>query len=392
MAGLGEACSHVASLLFYVDAFQRTKEATTCTQEQCKWLLPKAVKEVPYLPVAEIDFKGAIRKMQDFNFGNKSKEESHGPVKKKKMENACCTVQDKKQKEFLNKISLCGTRPAILSIAEPFNAGFVPFGAISNLYLPELYSPSNTGCSFDVIQRKCAEVVLPVLSEEQLQRIQRETAKQSKSKLWFRLRSGRITASRFKQACSTDVCNPSKSLIKAICYPTECIFTSNAVAWGLEMESIAVAAYVKAMEAEHKDFQFFKAGLILNNKWPFLGASPDGLICCKCCGEGVLEVKCPYSCREISLNEYAFKADSMLVPLCRSFALKHEHQYYFQVQCQLAMSGAKYAHFVVWTPKETYTETIYPNKSFFDVNVSKAEKFFQLCVLPELLGKYYTKQ
>ena len=195
MAGLGEACSHVASLLFYVDAFQRTKEATTCTQEQCKLLLPKAVKEVPYLPVAEIDFKGAIRKMQDFNFGSKSREKSHGPVKKKKMENACCTGQDKKQKEFLNNISLCGTRPAILSIAEPFNEGFVPFGAISNLYLPELYSPSNTGCSFDVIQRKCVEVVLPVLSEEQLQRIQRETAKQSTSKLWFRLRSGRITAS-----------------------------------------------------------------------------------------------------------------------------------------------------------------------------------------------------
>ena len=109
MAGLGEACSHVGSLLFYVDAFQYTKEAKTCTQEQCKWLLPKVVKEVPYLPVAEIDFKGAIRKMQDLNFGSKSKEESHGPVKKKKMENACCTDQDKKQKEFLNKISLCGT-------------------------------------------------------------------------------------------------------------------------------------------------------------------------------------------------------------------------------------------------------------------------------------------
>eukprot|EP00795_Rhopilema_esculentum_P005617 gene5617-10828_t len=107
-------------------------------------------------------------------------------------------------------------------------------------------SPFNVGCSLDVIQRKCAEVVLPVLSEEQLQRIQREIAKQSKSKLWFRLWSGRITASRFKQACSTDFCNPSKSLIKAICYPTECIFTSDAVAWGLEMESIAEAAYKKA--------------------------------------------------------------------------------------------------------------------------------------------------
>ena len=49
IAGLGEACSHVASLLFYVEAFYHTIEATSCTQEQCTWFLPKAVKEVPYL-------------------------------------------------------------------------------------------------------------------------------------------------------------------------------------------------------------------------------------------------------------------------------------------------------------------------------------------------------
>ena len=59
MVGLGKAGSHIASLLFYLEAFYCTREAKSCIQEQCKWLLPKAVKEVPYLPVAEIDFKGA---------------------------------------------------------------------------------------------------------------------------------------------------------------------------------------------------------------------------------------------------------------------------------------------------------------------------------------------
>ena len=58
-------------------------------------MLPKAV---PYLPVAEIDFNGVTGKIEDFNLGSKAKEESHRPVKKKKMENACCTYQDKKQK------------------------------------------------------------------------------------------------------------------------------------------------------------------------------------------------------------------------------------------------------------------------------------------------------
>ena len=83
-ASLGEACSLFASLLFYVEAFNRTRKATTCTQEQCKWMLPKVVEEVPYLPIAEIDFKGATRKMQDLNFGSNGKEESHGPVEERK--------------------------------------------------------------------------------------------------------------------------------------------------------------------------------------------------------------------------------------------------------------------------------------------------------------------
>ena len=85
MAGLGEACSHVASLLFYLEAFYRTRETKSCTQEQCKWLLPKAVKEVPYLPVAQIDFKGATRKMRDLNCSTEDGDSSR-PKKRKKTE------------------------------------------------------------------------------------------------------------------------------------------------------------------------------------------------------------------------------------------------------------------------------------------------------------------
>ena len=39
---------------------------------------------------------------------------------------------------------------------------------------------------------------------------------QSNCRLWFRLRAGRITASRFKSACSTDPASPSLSLIMGI--------------------------------------------------------------------------------------------------------------------------------------------------------------------------------
>jgi len=37
--------------------------------------------------------------------------------------------------------------------------------------------------------------------------------------------------------------------------------------------------------------------LVINPQWPFIGACPDGIVECNCCGKGVLEIKCPYSHR-----------------------------------------------------------------------------------------------
>jgi len=42
------------------------------------------------------------------------------------------------------------------------------------------------------------------------------------------------------------------------------------------------------------EFCYQPAGLFVNTDFPHLGASPDGLIPCKCCGEGLLQIKCPY--------------------------------------------------------------------------------------------------
>ena len=36
---------------------------------------------------------------------------------------------------------------------------------------------------------------------------------------------------------------------------------------------------------------------------PFLGASPDAMIQCVCCGQGVVEVKCPFCVSEMSFQE-----------------------------------------------------------------------------------------
>ena len=47
------------------------------------------------------------------------------------------------------------------------------------------------------------------VSNKQAKAIEEATRNQSKSSLWFDVRAGRITASKFHQACHTDPASPS---------------------------------------------------------------------------------------------------------------------------------------------------------------------------------------
>lgn len=66
MAGLGETCTHIAAILFYLEAVSRAQGVITPTQNQCSWVVPSYLKSAEYLPVKNIDFtsaKGKKRKL-----------------------------------------------------------------------------------------------------------------------------------------------------------------------------------------------------------------------------------------------------------------------------------------------------------------------------------------
>lgn len=58
-AGLIESCSHIASVLFYIEAWIQINSKLACTQVKCSWLLPTFVNEVPYARVRNIYFSSA---------------------------------------------------------------------------------------------------------------------------------------------------------------------------------------------------------------------------------------------------------------------------------------------------------------------------------------------
>lgn len=62
MAGLSEACSHIGAMLFACETGARMQNSVTCTGSENKWLMPCHVKEIPYLPVSEMDSSSAKQK------------------------------------------------------------------------------------------------------------------------------------------------------------------------------------------------------------------------------------------------------------------------------------------------------------------------------------------
>ena len=49
MARLSETCTHIAAILFYLEAAYRVQEIRTCTQGECEGNVP-SLKLVQYLP------------------------------------------------------------------------------------------------------------------------------------------------------------------------------------------------------------------------------------------------------------------------------------------------------------------------------------------------------
>ena len=96
--------------------------------------------------------------------------------------------------------------------------------------LPNLYATSNCGLSYSELLKKCQELHAKVI-QEQADCADAQTRDRAAWKEWCAFRSGRITASKMKQACRT---NPDQlwwSLVQSVCYLTACKLSTAATKW-----------------------------------------------------------------------------------------------------------------------------------------------------------------
>lgn len=211
------------------------------------------------------------------------------------------------------------------------------------------------------------------LSPERIREIERNTTQQHLSPQWFSVRRYRLTASMFGEVLRRRPDTPPDALVLRIIEPKQ--FTSAATEWGKETEAIALQEYeVNLKSLGHSDITVCRAGFVVCESHPFLGASPDGYVHDPSRKEqyGLVEIKCPYKYREVSVEDACKNSD-----FCSNITtddngmqqinLKRSHPYFAQVQGQLAISGRGWCDFVLYTTKGIVVETIKFDEQFWNV-------------------------
>lgn len=393
MAGLGEACSHIAAVLFAVEANTRIRSNVSCTSELCAWL-PANSQSVQYAPVSNIDFTTPASKRRRM-FREKMGHRSTNATSCSSSHPTTPKPTNAELQKLYHELSKTG-KPVLLSLVPDFCKDYIPTCEQGILPLPltDIFKEEMLEAGYMDLLQVCEDVFDNLsISSEQARKLEESTRKQSQSKLWFKYRAGRVTASQFKAAVHTDITQPSQSLIKQICYPESHRATSEAQEWGLKHEKTARDIYCSAVEKKHLNFTIELRGLVVHPEHPHLGASPDGVVICECCGLGVLEIKCPFHCKNKSFAEASVENPQFCLVSNEdgSFELKKTHAYYYQVQAQMKLTGACYCDFVVWSPDEFVVLRIDPSNDFIEQAFENATTFFKTGILPELVGKWYTK-
>jgi len=141
--------------------------------------------------------------------------------------------------------------------------------------------------------------------------IEKVTRGQSSNNLWFTCRKGVMSGSK-----GHDVKTKMKKIRNAnIGYEnlwqifqkiSGLTFVSPdipALKYRQAMEENAANEFLNHFSKQHINLKLHECGLFLDEKEPFIGASPDRIMTCLCCPKACVEIKCPYSINYTSPND-----------------------------------------------------------------------------------------
>lgn len=123
--------------LLFATSYEASKRiSTTCTQEKSQWLPPTYVKEIPYVPVSEMNFQSSKKKHKQLIEHNVQPTALRSTQPLQEAHNI--TTEEEKL-EFFRNISNSSSKPAVLSLIDPFNDKYVPIETMLPESLPEKF-------------------------------------------------------------------------------------------------------------------------------------------------------------------------------------------------------------------------------------------------------------
>jgi putative phage-type endonuclease len=238
---------------------------------------------------------------------------------------------------------------------------------------------------------------------------------EQRSPEWFSARINRITASNFGSAAGLNpYCSPDFLLIQLL-YKS---FEGNAATkWGTQMEPVACAAYVQAIAKDpvYSDGgpvpSWRDSGLSIAPQWPFLGASPDGIVTTHRTSSTVsISHRCaPLPKYDLMRSRFdpgvgiisepawtpptTFPHNYLLeikCPFRKKLYGPIPPYYYAQIQGCMQILDLPYSHFYVWTPNTASTVAYPRNDNFWnDFLLPRLTDFYFERYMPLTLLKAY---
>ncbi len=210
---------------------------------------------------------------------------------------------------------------------------------------------------------------------EDCRRIERETREQGNSQAWYFERSKQLTASIFGRIVRRRENIFPKSIIEQIGKGIETRkLKTAALQWGIDNEKVALAKYKQEFS---ESYQVIECGLMINPKWPWLGASPDGLLAQDGTLVGGVEIKCPFTKRDMMISDACNDKTFFMADTTSGPKLKESHPYYYQCQGVMNIVGLSWIDFIVYTEKDLFVQRL-----------TRDTFMWQNAMLPKLVNFY----
>lgn len=221
------------------------------------------------------------------------------------------------------------------------------------------------------------------LDQNGINELEFSTRSQSNSSAWHSARRFRITASTFHKIGfrrkKTDPTCLLKTLLYNVRKPTKDML------FGLQQEEPSITRFVQELEKRGKmGLNVQKRGLILHSEKCYLGASVDGVV--QMDGETyVLELKNPPSTWKMNLLDAAKKLACLKIDENNKVYLNPKHEYFTQIQGQMAVIRIGKCYFVLCTEKNIHKEVIQFDEQFWSDLQKKLILFYNNIFLPEVV-------